>query len=254
MADPNPRNIKINIKTNINQVLKEFQDIRSRDLPRQYGFALNDTARSLMRILNARTSKFFHKPIFAFTKQAFGYVRSTSKQKTINQKKPWVGVKGAYGVPANAEGPKKEIAFNKAASDRAKALFELQIYGGQRQATDGSNYLVKPSGHTKEVGGMTAAGGLDKRKWLPSVTNNKAQYFSGIPKGGAQGENFRGLWERYADNTRIRMVAKYDKTANYQPLFPYDEILNANYGKIITANWRKQLSFLRRKAKTPKYS
>mgnify|MGYP003673231651 CR=1 FL=1 len=64
--------LKINVKSNFNQVLKEYETIKNKRLPMQWGFALNDTGFWLANQLNRKTADYFDKPVPAFTKKAFG--------------------------------------------------------------------------------------------------------------------------------------------------------------------------------------
>ena len=234
--------LKINVKSNFNQVLKEYEAIKDKRLPKQWGFALNDTGFWLSNQLNRKTADYFNKPVPAFTKKAFGFVRSTSKQRTVNTKRAYVGIKGANNVPYNSPSAKNgKGSFTADAAKRAVKIFDMQIYGGVRTPT--SSYLLKPSAHTEASGGFTKFGGVDPN-WVKRNIADEYSYFQGMPKNYPQNEHYRGLWQRTEDNLSIQMVAKYGKDATYEPRYPFQQLAETLWYPKLKKNLRRQLKFI----------
>lgn len=243
--------VHIDISSNIKDLEDYYIKLARYTTPKQYGFALNDTARDLTKILNKNTKSAFHKPN-AFTQKAFGYIRSRSSQKTIAEKHAWVGLKGQSHIRmADAKPLKKGFTTRKIANAYDDIFRRLTPGGGRNiRLPDGKKYMYYPSKHSKSDGYMLANGTLNYRRINSAVANTK-KYFVGVPKGGRQGERFNGVWHRLGvtkskpSGEQIRMVTKLVSSQAYnKKSYPLGRYIKSNYPRLIRAHFRKQMERL----------
>jgi len=240
--------VHIDISSNLKQVEKYYDKVQRHILPKHYGFALNDTARDLTKILNNHTKVAFNKPN-AFTKKAFGYIRSRSSQKTIAEKFAWVGLKGQSHIPTTEAKPlKKGFTTGKITRAYNDIFDRLTPEGGKSiRLPNGKPYMYYPSAHTKSDGFMLSNGTLNYNK-LRSVVANEKKYFVGVPKGGRQGQHWNGVWHRVGvtkdkpSGEQIRMVTKLVSSQAYNKKpYLYGRWIKSNYPRLIRKNFKKQM-------------
>lgn len=187
--------MQISIKADIKKLTRGLNDIQKKQIPFATSRALNDVARQAStKTLRERADKVFEGGATSFTKSGFRYEKSNKQNLTAK----------VFIDPARAE------------------YMKFQIAGGTRFPKNRA--LMIPTTHTRlnKFGNIT-------RGTFNRLINDRAKYFSGIPKG-MQGAANEGIWERYGRQTKrggqkIRMVAKYRKRGQYQPLFPYAETI-----------------------------
>ena len=262
--------VHINISNNLDGVRKFYKKLEKYETPKQYGFAINDTAKDLVKILNKNTKTMFHKPN-AFTQKAFGYIRSRSSQKTIAEKSAWVGLKGEKHIVTSEAKPLKQgFTTTKIKKTYKDIFYRLTPEGGKNvRLPEGKQFMYYPSRHSQAKGFQLKNGQLNYRK-LNTASANKKKYFSGIPRGGSQSPRFRGLWEREGGNTlkysstpslgkknpnapKIKMVASLVSSQTYNKKFyPYTRFVKTNYPRLIRKHYRKQMEFLKRQVKRKK--
>ena len=222
------KGLDISVKTNIRSVTKRVKKFQGVDLPMAVGFAMNDTARKMMKLYNMNTSKSFDKPV-RFTETAFGFTKTSSSQKTVNDKVAYVGVKGEPNIKGGSD---------TAGTNRRVKYMRLQTDGGER--TPNRKYIVTPAKHSK----LNQYGNFP-RTFTKTKKANKQKYFFGTPSGGQQGERFNGIWERYGTqkNKKIRMVAKFTPRQTFNKLFPFDKLTRTFIPKILEKQLQKQIKF-----------
>ena len=186
--------MQISIKADIKKLTRGLNDIQKKQIPFATSRALNDVARqAASKTLREKAQDVFEGGATSFTKSGFRYEKSNKQNLTAK----------VFIDPARAE------------------YMRFQIAGGTRFPKNRA--LMIPTTHTRlnKFGNIT-------RGTFNKLINDRTKYFSGIPKG-MQGASNEGIWERYGRNYRgrggqkIRMVAKYRKRGQYQPLFPYAE-------------------------------
>lgn len=195
--------MQISVKADIKRLTRGLNDIQKKQIPFATSRALNDVAATIaMKSLRQKAQEVFEGGATGFTKTGFRYEKG-NKNNLMSK----VFIEGA----------------------RAEYL-KFMIDGGTRFPKNRA--IMIPTKHTK----LTKLGNI-KRSEYAKIINNRAKYFSGIPKG-MQGAAFEGIWERYGRQTkartgqRIRMVAKYRGRAQYQPKFPYaDTVAGVVFGR-----------------------
>jgi|TARA_R110002049_G_C8993363_1_gene549220 hypothetical protein len=251
--------VHINVTTNVEAVRKRYVKLQKHELPKHWGYAITDTAKKLALILNRNTRSAFDKPN-SLTKSSFGYVRARSTQKTIEEKKAWVGRKGAVGLPLKkVQGTKtkasRDLSF-KRTMGVYKDLWERQTYGGIRKPKN-NQYLLYPSKHSSSMKFTQGRAGTDLNfKRLKSAQNDTANFFTGIPKNGQQGSKWRGIWKRIPGKgkpgtssyvkPRIKMVASQVTTQSYNKKpFKYNRYVQTAMPRLIRTEYAKQMRLLR---------
>jgi hypothetical protein len=257
--------VHINVSNNLDEVAKYYKKLQRYETPKQYGFAINDTARDIVKILNRAVRKKLHKPN-KLTTRSFGWVRSRSSQKTIEEKVAWVGRKGASGLPMfKVEG--KDFSKQQLAQKRTarvyKDLWKRLSQGGVRVPL-GKDTLMYPSTNSKKLGVMEGrAGQTLSFKTIKNLQGNKKEYFTGKPRGKfpqSKAVNYNGVWKRLPPqnktgkkNGNLLMVASLVKTQNYnKKIFRYDLIVKSAYPRLIRKHFAKQMKILAKSVKRKK--
>lgn len=195
--------MQISIKADIDRLTRNLNDVQRRQIPFATSRALNDVVKTIaMKSLRQKAQEVFEGGATSFTKTGFRYEKSN-----------------------------KQNLMAKVFIDGARADFlRFQIAGGTRFPKNRA--LMIPTKHTK----LTKLGNI-KRSEYAKIINDRAKYFSGIPKG-LQGDHLAGIWERYGRQNKartgqkIRMVAKYRSRGQYQPKFPYaDTVAGVVFGR-----------------------
>ena len=184
--------MQISVKADIKRLTRGLNDIQKKQIPFATSRALNDVAATVaMKSLRQKAQEVFEGGATGFTKTGFRYEKGN-----------------------------KNNLMSKVFIEGARADFlKFQIAGGTRFPERRS--LMIPTKHTK----LTKLGNIRRSEYAKMI-NDRAKYFSGIPKG-LQGAHLAGIWERYGRQTKartgqkIRMVAKYRDRGQYQPKFPY---------------------------------
>ena len=184
--------MQISVKSNVKEIAKTLSRKYRKQIPFAASQALNNVVKSAAEESNLQTGKVFKGGAVAHTKRAFKYKRS---HKTRLFSEVFVGPQQDY------------MAY--------------QIEGGTR-FPEGRAVRV-PTHNTKlnTYGNSTRAN-------QKAMINNKAKYFTGIPKG--MPDAGAGIWERYGRKTkkggqRIRMVSAFQPKATYRPKFPFEKIV-----------------------------
>jgi len=241
MASLGNGGVHISISSNLKEVEKYYSKVQRHIQPKHYGFALNDTARDVTKILNKFTAVAFDKPN-AFTKKAFGYIRSRSSQKTIAEKFAWFGLKGQSNIPtSNAKPLKKGFTTGKITRAYNDIFRRLTPKGGRSiRLPIGTTYMYYPSAHSQKGGYMMSNGTLNYNK-IKSSLNKSSRFFVGIPRGGPkQGQHYNGIWHREGvtkdkpAGEKIKMVVKLVTMQPYnKKSYMYDRWVKQNYPKLI---------------------
>lgn len=180
--------MQITISDNMKEVAKTLDSKYKRQIPFAASQALNDIAFEARKESNLQTDKVFQGGATAFTKRAFRYKKSN----------------------------KKNLTAEVFASDDHDYM-NFMVNGGTRFPNRRAIRVSTKHSKLNKYGNFT-------RATTQQMINNKAKYFTGVPKGmpGA-GE---GIWERYGRKTksggqRIRMVGAFQDDAQYKPVFPF---------------------------------
>ena len=215
--------MQINMKTNVKAIIKNTNKISKKDLPKAFGKAIDEAAESTAKLLNYSTQRYFDKPV-KWTMQSFGFWKTNFNQKTLYEKRSYVGLKGVGMIKGGGDA---NMIF------RRVQMFKYMVFGGTRPAGV-SGYLLKPSKHSK----LNAFGNFPKT-FMKNAEANKKKYFIGNPKG-LKGEKWRGVWEKTKDGNK--MVGKLDATTTYnRKIFPYFMIVKRNVTKVVEREFKKNI-------------
>lgn len=212
----------IQLKSNVKAILKETKRFERVELPKSFGKAIDKAAQETAKTCNRLTTKFFENPV-KFTQTSFGFYKTNFNQKTIDQKRAYIGLKGIGKIRGGGSADMIQ---------RRSEMFDLMVFGGIRRAK--KKYLVKPAKHSK----LNASGNFP-RTFLKTRLAKPDKFIQGIPKGFS-GEKFRGLWQ--VQKSGLKMVAKYDATTSYdKKIYPYFRIVKNNVRKIVPREFKKNM-------------
>ncbi len=193
--------MQIDIRSNIKELTKELTKIQKEQIPFATSKTLNEIAyRAAKQELPKKPDEVFAGGAVNFTKTGFNYKKSTKRNLIAS------------------------VFINPT---RAKYM-QFMVQGGAR-FPDKRAILVSTK-HSK----LTKQGNLP-RHYVRTILSDKQKYFSGIPKGKGNDQDYAGIWERYgryissnkkstdyqSQGRRIRMVAHYASKGLYKPLFPF---------------------------------
>jgi hypothetical protein len=195
--------MKIDLRSNIKEVSKGLTRTQKKQIPFAVSQTLNDLARDLTKtkqtgVLGKATAKKFDKKTgkgaTKFTQKNFFYDKSSKRSLTAT------------------------VFWDDSRADYMK----FQVYGGTRLPK--KRALKVPTKHSKRF--LDTFGNF-KKGAIDEMMQDKSKFFSGSPKGAKKYSE--GIWERYGRSTKrggqkIRMVAAYQKDAQYKPLFPFGKI------------------------------
>lgn len=198
--------MKIDLRSNIKEVSKGLTRTQKKQIPFAVSQTLNDLARDLTKtkqtgVLGKATAKKFDKKTgkgaTKFTQKNFFYDKSSKRSLTAT------------------------VFWDDSRADYMK----FQVYGGTRLPK--KRALKVPTKHSKRY--LDTFGNF-KKGAIDEMMQDKSKFFSGSPKGAKKYSE--GIWERYGRSTKrggqkIRMVAAYEKDAQYKPLFPFEKIVNS---------------------------
>lgn len=186
--------VEFNIESDIKKFTKDFTGLRKKEIPFATAMALNKTGRGLAKELGKRTNKYFEGGSVRFTQTGFE-------------------------VPKWGRATKKDLATIVKPKPKQAKYLDYQIAGGRRTPSGVPEIQAVHENTTASI--LTKQGNITRGRYK-SIKGNKDKYFLGVPKGFE--EKSRGIWERYNSNQNIRMVAKYIKSGQYRPLFPFYKI------------------------------
>lgn len=198
--------MKISIKSNIEQVRRNLSAIQQKQIPYAASRALNDLAYDLTKRsgggeLGQSADKTFKKKsgqsgADPYTKRGFFYTKSSKKKLTTTVF--WDEKRGDY--------------------------MEFMVAGGTRFPK--KKALLVSTEHSSKY--LDSYGNF-KKSAVNQLLADKGKFFVGSPKGAKS--YAPGIWERYGRQTKkggqkIRMVAAYEKSGKYRPLFPFARIVD----------------------------
>ena len=195
--------MQLNVSSDIARTVRFLDDSFKKQVPFATSRALNDVAFELTQkrgsnsVLGKATNKTFRKKsgssgATTHTRRGFKFHKSSKRNLTA-----WV-------------------FWDESRGDYMK----LQVAGGTRFPK--RRKLMIPTKNSKSL--IDAFGNFRKDR-VSEVLQDKKKFFSGKPKG--QPNAGAGIWERYGrtkkhpSGRRIRMVAAYEGSARYTPLFPF---------------------------------
>lgn len=198
--------MKIDLRNNIKKVTNQLNRVQKKQIPFAAMLTLNELAKDLSKkggtgVVGKATGKKFKKKSgtgsMKFTKRNFFYKRATKQALTA-------------------------IVFW---DDRNADYMKFMVFGGTRFPK--KRALKVPTTHSKRY--LNAFGNF-KDGAIDAMLQDKSKFFSGIPNGAKK--QSEGIWERYGRSTKrggqkIRMVAAYEKDADYKPLFPFEKIVTS---------------------------
>jgi len=225
------KGLDITVKSNVRGVIKKVKKMHDTDLPKAVGFAMNDTARKMMKLYNMNTNRTFNKPV-NYTSKAFAFTKTKSSQKTVNDKIAYVGVKGEPNIKSSGD---------SSGTNRRITYMRLQTDGGER--TPKRKYIVIPTVHSD----LNQHGNFSKT-FVKKVKADKKRYFFGTPKGRPTNGSFNGIWRRLGTTTnnkspKIQKVASFVDRQAINKLFPFDKITRTFVPKILEKALQKQIKF-----------
>tara|TARA_B110000008_G_C16896558_1_gene534975 strand:+ start:576 stop:1298 length:723 start_codon:yes stop_codon:yes gene_type:complete len=225
------KGLDVSVKTNIRSVTKRVKKFQGVDLPKAVGFAMNDTARKMMKLYNMNTNRTFNKPV-KYTSSAFGFTKTSSSQKTVNDKIAYVGVKGEPNIKSSGD---------SSGTNRRIKYMRLQTDGGER--TPNRKYIVIPTVHSE----LNQHGNFP-RNFVKRVKADKKRYFFGTPKGRPSNGSFNGIWRRLGTTTndrspKLQKVASFIDRQTINKLFPFDKLTRTFIPKILEKQLQKQIRF-----------
>ena len=184
--------MNISVKAEIKEATKHLSRVERKQIPYAASQALNDVAKqAAMKTLRDKAQATFKGGANAWTKKGFRYKKSNKRNLEAV----------VFIAPQQAE------------------YMQFQIAGGTRFPNN--RFVRVPTRHTK-----LARNGNLNWKTASKLYDDKSKYFFGTPKGSNAGD---GVWERYGRKTkkgggqRIRMVASFQSSSQYRPLFPFAE-------------------------------
>ena len=203
--------MQISVKSNMKEIAKRIERKHQRQVPFAASQALNDVAKSAALESNAQTGKVFKGGAVAHTKRAFRY-KNSHKTRLFSE---------VYVAPQ-------------------QGYMAYQIEGGTRFPK--GRAVRVPTRNTK----LNIYGNSTGSK-LKAFRDNKAKYFTGVPKG--MPDAGAGIWERYGRKTkkggqRIRMVSAFQPKATYKAKFPFEKIVGGVVADPVTGfgtRFRKRL-------------
>lgn len=203
--------MQVSIRSNIKDVLRDFQDVKQQHVPMALVLAINDTLFELRQEYPKQMQAVFDKPVpFTTNPNAWQITKATRSTAT-----------GVIKL--------KELQAS---------YLQWQVYGGVRSPKKRAIAIPQASG-----GLMAWHGGL-KRDWKKALSNKK-KYFSGVPKGmpnATPGIYQRlGVTKKRPSGQRIRLEVAWEKSASYSKRWDVYES-SYNYVRVhFEANFRKRL-------------
>jgi hypothetical protein len=199
------KKMKIDLRSNIKQVTKGLSRTHKKQIPFAVSKTLNQLAFELSKkkgkgVVGRATNKKFDKKsgkgATTFTQKNFFYDKSSIRSLTAT------------------------VFWDDRNADYMKFL----VYGGTRFP---NKRAIRVS--TRHSNRYLDSFGNFKKGAIDEMMQDKSKFFSGSPKGAKKYSE--GIWERYGRKTKkggqkIRMVAAYEKDAQYKPLFPFGKIVD----------------------------
>jgi len=182
------------IESDIKKFTKDFTGLRKKEIPFATAMALNKTGKGISTELGKRTNKYFEGGSVRFTQTGFG-------------------------IPYKGYAKKDHLVTVVAPKPKQAKYLNYQIAGGRRAPSGVPEIQAVHENTTAPI--LTKQGNITRGRYK-SIKGNKDKYFLGVPKG--RDDRSLGIWERYNSNQNIRMVAKYIKSGQYRPLFPFYKI------------------------------
>lgn len=195
--------MQINLKIDVDNATRYLNVVHKDQIPFAASKTLNALAYQISReTLPKKTDEVFEKGATQFTKKGFRFKKSS----------------------------KKNLIATVFVDPLRLKYMSFMVQGGTRFPNKRA-ILVSTKYST-----LTAQGNLPN-KYVKRILGDKDKFFSGIPKGIKDDQDYAGIWERYGryissakrsedfkgDGRRIRMVAHYAGSGRYQPKFPFGE-------------------------------
>ena len=190
--------VELSLDSEFKEYVKELDGIQKQLIPEATVKSLNVVAGGIVRELKKQSDKTFEGGATRWTKSGF---RVTNR--------------------AN----KKFQAATIAILPMQSKYMQYQIDGGMR-TPDGGVPEIQAVHENTTASVLNKYGNITKTRYQ-SMKSNKDKFFVGVPKG--LGQQSLGIWERVGKSkskpsgARIRMIAKYIKTAKYKKIFPFYE-------------------------------
>lgn len=201
--------MQISIKSDIKNVLREFQDIKETSIPYAISGAINDTLFELRKVYGNEMKSVFDKPVNFTT------------------------MPGAWNVD---KANKHALTGTIKLKDVQASYLEWQIDGGHR--TPKKRAIPIP----QEGGAAIASHGGLKRNWKGILTD-KARYFSGVPKGGGRPGVYKrlGVGKKSPGGKRIRLELAWEDGADYTKRFKFYESSYFHAHRLFVDKFRQRL-------------
>jgi len=215
--------MNITIESNIKSVLKEFDQMLSKDIPYAIKDALNDTMFELRKEMPAEIERVFDKPT-VFTKSVNAWEVEKANMQSL------VGV----------------IKLKPAQNDYLK----WQVYGGTETPRKRAIPMPELKGKGKLV--SSTHGGLQKG-WK-KVFGDKQKYFSGVPKGAKEGGKMLpivGVYERVSKTKwdkkkkrhsgKIMLLLTWEDKLEYNKKWDFHYFASTEFDKRFSINFRTRV-------------
>jgi hypothetical protein len=202
--------MQVSIRGEIRGVLRDFRDLRDKDVKYALKNAINDTAFEMRKVLGGDMQGTFDRPTsFTTNPSAWDVAKAqvSRPSATIRLK----GIQASY--------------------------LKWQAYGGTRMPNKKAIPIPQEGGAAIS----RAHGGL-KRQWR-KILDDKSRYFSGAPKGGGRPGVYRrlGVSKSTPSGKKIRLELAWEKSAKYERRWRYEESAYRYIGRAFEANFRKRL-------------
>ena len=187
--------VEFNIESDIKKFTKDFKGLQKKKIPQATANALNKTAKGVTKALSKKTTTTFKDGAVAFTQKGFE-------------------------VPKWGKAKPNDLSAVVKVKRLQNDYLKYQIEGGTR--TPKGRAILGANQNTVRTN-LTKQGNL-KRSTIQKLINDNEKYFKGTPKGSNGSE---GIWERYGktkakpSGQRIRQIARYLKSGQYRPKFPF---------------------------------
>ena len=191
--------VEFSIESDLKKFTKDFKGLQKKKIPQATANALNKTARGVVKALSSKTDKVFKDGAVAWTKRGFQH---------------------GTGFGNKGKATPKDLATIVKVKPQQNQYLKYQIEGGTR--TPKGRAILGANQNTVRTN-LTKQGNL-KRNTIQKLINDNEKYFKGTPKGSNGSE---GIWERYGktkakpSGQRIRQIARYLKSGQYRPKFPF---------------------------------
>lgn len=212
--------MQFNVSADIREVTRRLDSVSKLQIPFAASKSINELVFEIARKeMPVRADQEFEGGATAFTKRGFAYQKSNKRNLT------------GY------------IYLRDVQNEYLKYV----IQGGTRLPN--KRAILSTTKHSKrnKYGNLTRA---TRQKMFA----DKSKYFSGVPKGMANTDANRGVWERYGRQSgrRVRMVAQFKKSQQYRPTFPFAKhaervVVSRNYG--FTPRFKRNLAMAIRTAR-----